>query len=180
MQNEIILESKLTAHQKTHVAMVIGLPVVIVGVTVLNDHLSIYGMKQWSLVIPKLLFLFSILLLGIFSLFLKSGVLKVNNDLYLGTYIFGKLIFKKKIIITQKSKVAVLRLSKRQKMAWFSVASPDQSLSYHKNDVTLLNDKHTHKELLISLNDEVLANKVITFLEENFGFIHEVYSPDFS
>ncbi|TCP23964.1 hypothetical protein EV195_107130 [Tenacibaculum skagerrakense] len=31
MQNEIILESKLTAHQKTHVAMVIGLPVIIVA-----------------------------------------------------------------------------------------------------------------------------------------------------
>ena len=180
MQNEIILESKLTAHQKTHVIMVIGLPVIIVSVTILNHHLSLHGMNQWSLVFPKLLFLFTILLLGFFLVFLRTGVLKVDNHLYLGTYIFGKLIFKKKIITSHKSKVAILKLSKRQKMAWFSIASPDQSLSYHKNDVTLLNNKHTHKELLVSLNDEVLAMKVVTFLEENFGFIHEVYSPDYS
>lgn len=180
MQKEIILESKLTSHQKIHVALVIGLPIIIVGITILNDHFSMHGINQWSLVFPKLLFLSTTLLLGIFSLFLKSGLLNVNSQLYSGTYIFGKLIFKKKNVLSHKTKVAVLKLRKRQKMAWFSVASPDQSLTYQKNDVTLLNDKHTHKELLISLNDEVLAQKTITFLEENFGILYEDYNPDFS
>ncbi|WP_075343498.1 hypothetical protein [Tenacibaculum agarivorans] len=180
MRNEIILERKLTAHQKTHVAIVLGVPIIIVIIKLLNNHFERHGIEDifriFTRLVPLVIALFSVIMI----LFLKSVLLKKGNSLYSGTYIFGKLLFKKKVNLTNKTKLATLKLNKRQKMAWFSIANPDQGLSYYKNDITLLNDKHTRKILLVSLSDEVLAQKAVTFLEKNFDLIHEVYSPDFS
>ncbi len=180
MKNEIILESKLTVHQKTHISVVMLIPVFFVIVITLIQHFEQHNLSDISLSFPRLIPATIVLLVLIMLLFLKTGILEKNNNLYEGTYFKGKLLFKKKINLTDKTKVAILKLNKRQKMAWFSIANPDQALSYHKNDITLLNDKHTRKELLVSLDDENLANKTVSFLEENFDLTFETYNPDFS
>jgi len=180
MRNEIILERKLTTHQKTHVTIVLGVPIIIVIIKLLSNHFEHHSIEDISRIFIKLVPLVIALFSVIMILFLKSGFLKKENNLYSGTYIFGKLLFKRKIDLTNKTKMATLKLNKRQKMAWFSIANPDQTLSYYKNDITLLNDKHTQKTLLLSLSEELLTAKAITFLEENFDLVHEVYSPDFS
>ena len=67
-----------------------------------------------------------------------------------------------------------------QKMAWFSNAKPDLANEFDTFNVTLLNNKHTYKELLISLRNDNNSNKAIRFLASEFKLIEEVYSPDFS
>ena len=180
MKSQIILESKLTPHQKTHISVVMLIPVFFVTIMTLVKHFEQNDLSNITLSFPRLIPLVIALIILIMLLFLKEGILKKNNDLYQGTYLFGKLLIKKKVSLLDKPKVAILKLRKRQKMAWFSIANPDQALSYHKNDITLLNDKHTRKELLVSLDDENLANKTISFLEENFNLTFETYSPDFN
>ncbi len=169
----LILESKLTNHQKFHVFLCTGVPIV------LSIHTLI---SQKPYFIKSILFLFfvvlSLVMLGI--VFLKKGVVKEGSVLFKGTFLFDKLLLKKKVDVDQKSKVAILKFKRSQKMAWFSVANPDASLTYLRSDVTLLNEKHTTKDVLISLDDEEKANQVVSFLEEYFQFDYELYSPDFS
>ncbi|WP_408041400.1 hypothetical protein [Tenacibaculum amylolyticum] len=149
------------------------MPIIIVILKVLSTDLNERGYGS-------LLLLMAVLLLIIALQFLEIGLLKKKGNLYRGTFFFGRLLLKEKINLQSKTKVSILKLTKRQKMAWFSIANPDLALSYYRNDITLLNNKHTEKEVLVSLDNEALANKTIQFLEENFGLIHEVYSPDFS
>lgn len=173
MKNKIILESKFTEHQKTHLSIILGIPIIIVIIKVLNTDLNERGYVS-------LLLLITVLVLTIAIQFLKTGLIKKNANLYRGTFFFGKLILKKKINLTSKTKVSILKLRKSQKMAWFSIANPDLALSYYRSDITLLNNKHTEKEILVSLDNEAIADQTIQFLQENFGLILEVYSPDFS
>ncbi|CAL2087042.1 hypothetical protein [Tenacibaculum sp. 190524A05c] len=187
MKKEIILESKFTAHQKTHVSIILGLPILVVIIKFLSMEFGDDGItgnydgitdapNNYMKIAALILVFFVIVMLS----FLKTGVLKKNNQLYLGTYIFGKLLFNEKVDLGNKTKLAILKLTKNQKMAWFNIANPDQGISYHKNDITLLNDKHTQKTLLVSLDDENLANETVSFLEEHFDLTLETYSPDFS
>ncbi len=113
-------------------------------------------------------------------MFFKRRLLKKESELYRGLYCFGKLILKKKISLNNKDQVSILKFRKTQKMAWFSNANPDLALTFQKSDVTLLNKKHTKREMLISLDSEDLAIKTIAFLENNFDLEYNVYSPDFS
>ena len=169
----LILESKFTTHQKLHVLLSLGIPVLIIiyKITTLESYF-----KTNALLIFFILLLISV----ICSVFLKKGIVKENNNLYQGTFLFDKLLQKKKMDLNQKSKVSILKFKRSQKMAWFSVANPDASLTYLRSDVTLLNEKHTTKDVLVSLDDEEKANQVVAFLEEYFQFEYEVYSPDFS
>lgn len=173
MKTEIILESKFTSHQKTHILMVFGLPIILVIVKLISLGLDVKNS------ILTLLFV-CLFLVSVSVTFLKSGLLKEQNSLYRGIYFLGKLIFKKKVSLEDKNKVTILKFKKSQKMAWFSAANPDLTLTFYRSDITLLNDKHTRKEMLVSLDNEHLTNEVLNFLEINFGLKHEVYSPDFS
>ncbi|MDB4180976.1 hypothetical protein N9611_01855 [Flavobacteriaceae bacterium] len=112
--------------------------------------------------------------------FTKIGLLKKEDKLYRGLYFEKKLILKKKIDVTNKSKVSILKFKRNQKMAWFSAAKPDLSLEYNAFDITLLNDKHTQKETLISLSNKGISKKAVEYLVTNFSMICEIYSPDFS
>ncbi|TCI93034.1 hypothetical protein [Tenacibaculum sp. M341] len=171
MKKEIILESKFTSHQKTHILMVFGAPIILVIIKLISLDITN----------SLLSLLFVCLFLIVVSVtFLKTGLLKEDNSLYRGVYFLGKLIFKKKISLEDKNKVTILSFKKSQKMAWFSAANPDLSLTFYRSDITLLNEKHTRKEMLVSLDNEYLANEVLNFLEIHFALKHEVYSPDFS
>jgi hypothetical protein len=112
--------------------------------------------------------------------FTKRGLLKQNSDLYRGLYFMNKLILKKKISLNDKSKVAILKFKRNQKLAWFSAAQPDMASEFNAFDITLLNNKHTQKEILVSLSNEAICKATIDYLESEFNLKHEIYSPDFS
>ncbi|QKX03481.1 hypothetical protein HN014_00625 [Aquimarina sp. TRL1] len=174
MTNEIVLESRFTIHQKIHIILSIGAPfIIIIFLLIVNMPLNFLG----YLVLLGFMSLYTLLVCLALT---KRGLLKVNDNLYRGLYFRKKLILKKKIDLTHKTKVSILKFKRSQKMAWFTVANPDLSTVFNSFDVTLLNDKHTIKDPLVSLNSNDLAEKSIEFLEQNFDLKFEIYSPDFS
>lgn len=173
MSDSIILESRFTTHQKTHIILSIGAPFIIMIVLLLKMNLNQRGYIA--------LFIFILIYsLMVCLAFTKRGILKEGSNLYRGLYFKNKRILKKKIGITDKSKISILKFKRSQKMAWFSVARPDLGSEFNAYDITLLNDKHTQKERLVSLSNNDIAEKTIEFLEAHFNLTYEIYSPDFS
>lgn len=173
MSNNIILEPRFTPHQKTHLILSIGAPFIIIIIALLGIELNYRGY----------IFLFVIILVYaavVCLAFTKRGLLKKDSVLYRGLFFKNILLIKKKINLTNKSKVSILKFKRSRKMAWFSVARPDLASGFNAFDINLLNDKHTQKELLISLSNIDTATKTINFLESKFDLKHEIYSPDFS
>lgn len=178
MQKRIILESRFTSHQKQHISIITGL-LILVPIVVLinaNGNIDLITQNEWR----KIGGMLGMAVVTFLSIFTKKGLLEKGKCLYSSIYLFNYLVYKKKVDLVAKTKLAILKMEKRQKAGWFSVASPDLSLTYERCDIALLNDKHTEKEILISLDSEELAVKTIRFLEENFKLSYETYSPDFS
>jgi hypothetical protein len=173
MSNNIILEPRFTAHQKTHILFSIGAPIVLIIIILIGMNLNYKGYIILFLII---LIYFSMICLA----FSRRGLLKKGSDLYRGLYFKNILLLKKKINLTNKTKISILRFRRSQKMAWFSIARPDLATGFNAFDINLLNHKHTQRELLISFRNIDNANKAIDFLETNFDLKHEIYSPDFS
>jgi len=173
MSNNIILESRFTTHQKTHLILSIGAPFILVIFLLIRLDLTYLG----SLVLLLFIISYSAIICLAFT---KTGLLKKRDKLYRGLYFAKKLILKKKIDLTNKSKVSILKFKRNQKMAWFSAAKPDLALEYNAFDVTLLNGKHTQKKMLVSLSNKDISKKTVEYLETNFSMKFEIYSPDFS
>lgn len=173
MANSIILQSRYTTHQKIHMVLVLGAPFILIIVSLLGIDLNYIG----YMVLLFFMLMYTVLICFAFT---KRGLLKKDNQLYRCLYFKNKLIKKNKINLTAKPKVTILRFKRSQKMAWFSAAKPDLASEFNAFDITLLNDKHTKKEMLITLTNDDISKKTITYLEENFNLKHEVYSPDFS
>lgn len=173
MSNNIILESRFTSHQKIHITLIIGAPFILIIVALLRMDLNYIG----YIVLLLFVLIYSMMICLAFT---KRGLLKKNSELYRGLYFKNTLLLKKKINLEDKTKVSVLKFKKSQKMAWFSVAQPDMASDFNAFDITLLNDKHTDKDALVSLSCEELAKKAIEFLEAKFNLAYEIYSPDFS
>lgn len=173
MEKKIILENKFTTHQKTHLILVLGGAVFVLIVKILS-----LGMYVKSLMFVSLLTVLFIILISI--AFTKKGLTIINDELYRAVFLGEKLIIKKKISLQNKTKIATLKLRGVQKMAWFSDARPDMADTFNKFDIALLNNKHTEKDILISVTNEEKSEQAILFLEQNFKLNHEIYSPDFS
>ena len=172
MSNRILLENRFTTHQKLHLILSIGAPFILIIFTLARTNLNYIGYL--------VLFIFILIYTLIVCLaFTKRGLLKKGSDLYRGLYFAEKLILKKKINLNDKPKISILKFKRSQKMAWFSVAKPDLASEFNAFDINLLNDKHTKKEMLISLTNNETAKKTIDFLSSNFDLQYEIYSPDF-
>lgn len=172
MDNKIILEDRFTTHQKIHIILVIGTPLILIIFFLIQMDLNYKGY------LFLLLFIMLYLMLVCFS-FTKRGLLKVDTNLYRGLFFYDKLISKTKINLEEKTKISVLKFKKFQKTAWFTVAKPDLGLNFNTFDINLLNDSHTIRNTLISLQSEVKSKETIEFLSEKFNLKYEIYNPDF-
>ncbi len=171
--NSIILENRFTLHQKTHLLLFMASPILLVIVVLAQEDLNVKGFSL-------LIFLFVLYCLIVLLSFTKKGFLKKNGDLYRGLFFLKYVVYKKKIALSEWSKISILSFRKSQKMAWFSAANPDIADNFNSSDINLLNDKHTRRETLVSLMNNALAQKAVAFLEENFKLKYEIYNPDFS
>ncbi len=172
MSKKLILESRFTNHQKTHIILTIGgLPLIVIIYSIVLGHNSTH---QLITAISTIIYIVLICLA-----FTKKGLFKKGETLYRGLFFNKKIILCKKFDLTDKSKVSILKFRKTQKMAWFSDAKPDLGTNFISLDITLLNNKHTQKELLISLRKENKSKRTIEFLNKNFNLKEEIYSPDF-
>ena len=174
--DKIILEDRFTTHQKITFLLYIGAPFIIgiVGLIrmSLNSNLNYKGYLA-------LIILLIIYFLLISIAFLKRGFIKINSNLYRGSFFREKLFFKKRIDISKTHKVAVLKFKKSQKLAWFSAAKPDLATEFNSFEINILNDKHTKRESIIDLKKKDNVERTINFLTTNFDLKSEVFSPDF-
>ena len=170
--DRLILEYNFNSHQKTHLTFV-GLAIIVVASGVFRDLENPYF---WV----KLLGLFILLISVVILIFSKNGLINNNGKIFLGYFIGKILLYKKAIDLTDKNALAVLKLKKTQKLAFFTSANPDWSQSFGTFDIALLNSKHTKKDILISLNSQENADKATDFLTKYTDLNLEVYSPDFS
>ncbi|MEY8847305.1 hypothetical protein AB9K26_00695 [Psychroserpens sp. XS_ASV72] len=170
--DKLILEYNLSSHQMIHTSL-IGLAILCIAITGVNE-ISGY-----------LLYIFIIgitILLGIITIitFSRKGFVKVDGKVFKG-YFFGKnLLLKKTIDITDKNAFTILKLRKKQKMAFFAAANPDMAQSFDCYDIAFLNKKHTIKEVVLSLKKEKNSKLATEFLSKNTDLKLEIYSPDFS
>lgn len=168
----LLLEYRLTNHQK----LILSLVPAILLVFIVETFSVFLNFKGYLFVI--LCSLFFIFLVG--RVFSRSGLIAKNNKLYIGVFYFNILIFKKHIDLNDWTKISLLKLSRRQKLAFFTSANPDLSERFNSFDVCLLNEKHTRRLALTSLRNEDNAQNAIQFLNANFNLKFETYSPDFS
>lgn len=169
---KLILEYRLTNHQKLVLSLVPAFLLFFIT-EMLSHSLNFRG---------YLLVLFCVLLFifMIGRIFSRRGLVVKNENLYLGVFYFNTLIFKKKIDLSDWTKISILKFNRRQKYMFFSAAKPDLAYQFNSFDVCLLNDKHTRRRTLVSLKNEENVQNAIRFLSANFNLKFEVYSPDFS
>ena len=173
MKKVLILGSRFSSHQKTHILLYFAAPLFIISVSLLLQSQSL---NKFSIG------LFILLLCGfVISLAYSRKGLKVKNgDLYRCLFLVGQLFMKKKISQEDKLDFSVLKFKKSQKMAWFSAARPDLATGFDTFEITLLNENHTNKNLLISVKEEKYADQVIEFLKKNTTLNHSTYQPKLS
>ncbi|WP_104735375.1 hypothetical protein [Hanstruepera ponticola] len=170
MQKRIV-EYKLDLIQKLHLSFIL---LVILGVSLLliNKDFS------YKYLLYFLTPIISILILSI--IFLKSGLLIIDNTIYKGYFLLGLLIYKQKVNINNQPIVSILRLKRAHGMPAFGLASPQGVHSFYKFYIYLLNQSHTEKTEVIGFKKKENAEKVIDFLIENLNLTNEIYCPDFS
>lgn len=171
-KDKLVLEFNLSNHQMMHMTF-IGLVVVVGGVSFFIDE---SGVKLF-ISIFGFIALLSIIIAFTFS---KKGLLKKNGKLYNGYFFGNKILFKKSINVEGKSTFTVLKLRKSQKMAFFAGGNPDLSQSFDSFDIALLNEKHTKKNIILTLKKEKSSELVTKFLNTHMNWDYEIYSPDFS
>jgi hypothetical protein len=174
--DKIILEERFTTHQKITFLLYIGAPFIIGIVGLIRMGLnSNLNYKGYLALIIFLIIYFLLISIA----FLKRGFVKINSNLYRGSFFRKKLFFKKRIDISKTPKIAVLRFKKSQKLAWFSAAKPDLATEFNSFEINILNDKHTKRESIIDLKKKDNVERTINFLTTNFDLKNEVFSPDF-
>ena len=169
---KVILEDRFDTHQKMIFLIFIGLP--FTGIISrlfdsLNFNPNISSFFLITLYIHLVVFAFQ-----------KRGFVKKQTDLYSGAFFFDILLRKKRIVLENYNKLAVLKLRKSQKTAWLAGPNPDNANSFNSFEINILNKKHTKRKPIITLKKEYQSNKVIEFLTSNFNLTLETYSPDFS
>ena len=169
--SHLILEDRFTTHQKIVFFIFLELPAI-------NFIASLF--KNISILNSILILLICSFVLGAlgFSL-LKLGFIEDHGKLYLGNFLFGKLIFKEKIKLKNKPKLCVLKFKKRQRLGFMSTAKPNMCEEFECFDVNILNENHTKRDNIISLKKETNSQKAIKFLTSNFPLKYEIYHPNF-
>ncbi|WP_121905682.1 hypothetical protein [Ulvibacter antarcticus] len=148
-------------------------------ITILGIIIFLLQLKMKLLILGSIVLLCLIIFYSIILMFSKNGLAAKNNDLYKADFFSDKLIFKRKVKLSDNPNFSILKLRKRQKVV-FSVASTDASYGLINYDIFLLNEKHTKKKYVMSLRNEMISKKASEFISMNSNLKFEIYSPDFS
>tara|TARA_R110000772_G_scaffold84356_2_gene178117 strand:+ start:1012 stop:1614 length:603 start_codon:yes stop_codon:yes gene_type:complete len=169
-QNDIILEYNYDNYQKGNLTIfAITIFGILTAFIIKSSSLLHYGL------ISLLVLLLFYLIIAIFS---KKGFVTQNHELYKADFLFKKLLFKRQVKYVNKSSFSILKLKKRQKTVMTAV-NPDSAYSLISYDIYLLNNKHTQKQFVMSLKNELESKKATDFIAKYSKFVFEIYSPDF-
>lgn len=166
------LEYKFTFQQMIHISIFTSISAIFTWKFFFGYFYQLHLVKG---IIALIIFLLLLLIT-----ILKKGLVKDTHQLYIGTFIFNTLLFKKRVDLRNKTCFSILKFRKSQKYAFFSAANPDAAHSFNTFDIYLLNEKHTEKDMLISLKKEKNSVLASDFISSFKHFKYEIYSPDFS
>lgn len=171
MGKKIALEAAFSLHQKI---MLIGFSSIILKI--LSELLAI-NLNVTGYVV---LFSFSLLFLFLMALaFSKKSLIKNGEKLFKAKSFLGFTLFKRKVDLSERPIVSILKFRKRQKFSFVSAASPDQSESFNSFEIFVLNDRHTKRESVFYFKKEENAKLAVEFLTNDFPLKLEVFSPNF-
>ena len=163
-----IINSRFTGHQKLMLAVfmvitfIIGFPsFIFLFIDIPGEPNYVYGFFDYFYAL-----LFFVCILLFILLFSKQGIIIDNENLKYSLFIFGRPFFTKKIALENKTDVTILTTGTTQKLAWFSAARPDLSVSTKILEIVLLNKNHSNKESILITRKKVYAEKIIDSLFE--------------
>ena len=171
---KIIGEYNLNLIQKIHLFIV--LLVLIVFYSVGNNNYSL--IKTHLPLASIFLAIFTLLILA--TIFSSSGLIIKSHKLFKGYFVLGFLIYKQSIDLKSKTTLSILKLKRAHGMPAPGIIFPQNTHSFYKFYIYLLNKSHTEKTELIGFKKKENAEKIIAFLSKNLNLKYEIYSPDFS
>ena len=127
-----------------------------------------------------LIFFLSLFFYLVSLAFSKKGLVKKGHKLYKAKIFNGVTLSKRKVDLTDRPVVSILKFRKSQKMIWFSIAKPDLAQSFNSFEVFVLNERHIKRDSVMYFESEENANKAVDFLTTGFPLKHEIFSPNFS
>ena len=111
--------------------------------------------------------------------FSKNGFI-INEQGLFKTYFFVKKpFFKNHIDLINKPKLSILEKRKSQRLPSISVIYPRPSFNFVTYDLFILNNNHTSKYEIISLDKKENATKAVDFLTKYLNLKSENYSPNY-
>lgn len=171
-EEKLPLEASFNLHQK----------MILIGVSLLPAWFVVeLSGRNLSLVGYLFLMIFLLLFFYLVSLtFSKKGLIKKDHKLFKAKIFNGVTLSKRRVDLTDRPVVSILKFRKSQKMIWFSIAKPDLAKSFNSFEVFVLNDRHIKRDSVMYFETEDNATKALEFLTNNFPLRHELFSPNFS
>lgn len=174
---KLILKSSLTSHQKFFLSMLFLVLFFIGSIYVLSLFAGL--MKDFPLSLRDYisLLMFPISLVAMLNLLSKNGFIIENNELSTAKFVFKIPWSSKKVNLTDKTDISILKYKGSQKFIFALVANPNQAYEVYSNRIYLLNSNHSVKELIFTTKDDLDAEKAISFINESFGLNFSNYNP---
>ena len=118
------------------------------------------------------------------ALFIKKGVLIQNNNLYKAYFLYASILYKKQILLDNISDISILKFKMKRPLSSFTVYSENAllsegELSFERNEIYLLNKRHSIKRFLIHTKNHKLAKETVETIKNHFKFTYKSYSPHF-
>ncbi|TCN49396.1 hypothetical protein D0809_24220 [Flavobacterium circumlabens] len=169
---KIILERSIEYNQLKNLFF-ITLILTFVFFGILNSELNVIVMYvEGALGVLILLFIFIILL--------KKGIVINQRNIFIGFFFLGLLIIKRKVQIEGMPLITLLTYDKKKNYNYVVRPwEPKLEFKMKSFEINLLNVKHTSKKKLLRLENEESSTKAIDFIINNSELRFENYSPNF-
>lgn len=175
---KIILEKNLDFHQFKNV-FILNFICFFIFLMVLKSE------SAYLIIFLRLLF--GIIIISCICLMLlKKGIVIEEKLIYIGYFLLGKKIFKKKVETGNMKIITLLKFIKSTNYNYpelhpSNVTRWEPNLNYQTDSfqLFLLNENHTCKKKLLSLVKEQNATNAIEFILKNTELKIEIYDPNF-
>jgi hypothetical protein len=132
---------------------------------------------QYPIYIGLIPLFISILL--ILAFLLRKGIVVENKKLYIGYFIFNKLIYKQNIDLEGITDISIFTKNAVETIEFFRAGPGPSEYSTEMKSIYLLNKRHTVKEFLIESTQNQLIEFTVDLLENEFDLELNSYNPRF-
>jgi hypothetical protein len=112
-------------------------------------------------------------------LVLKKGIVVKQDKIFIGYFLFGRLLFKNEVDCRGMHIITLLMFGKTQNYNYSNHWEPKLNYKIASFELFLVNENHTIKEKILNLSKEESSKKGIEFLLKNTGMEFQKYNPSF-